>query len=469
MPDQALIPYPVAAGSGRTARWCRPLLLGWLLTIMVTQAAAQTSVAALRQRLRADLPDTTRIFLLKDLSFEYRGSRPDSALYYARQGRALAERIGYPKGEAMCRNTEGAAYWGMGDLSQALAAFLAANRIHEAQHDRQGMASTLGNIGRVYEEQGDHRTALRYTLRARRLYEALGEKSALALQNLNLGASYEALNQFDSALYYTQLGYAQAQHEPVGQNRLVSTANLGTLYQDQKKPALAVRQYRLAIPLARQLGNPEFLSIIYQNLADSFRDLHLPDSTRRYAALALATAHRTGLNQQQLTACQSLADYYAAHHQPDSVVRYLRLAATARDSLYNEDKTASVQRLMFAENIRQQERQAAEAQAQAARVYNLQLLAIAIFILTLLAGLLLLNRRLARTRVAGVLGVVALLMVFEFIALLADPTIQNLTNNSPILTLLAMMVIASGLAPLHHRMEGWVRQRYAPTAAADPE
>ena len=50
-------------------------------------------------------------------------------------------------------------------------------------------------------------------------------------------------------------------------------------------------------------------------------------------------------------------------------------------------------------------------------------------------------------------GVVALLLVFEFLNLLLHPFLERVTHHSPVLILLAMVCIASMLVPLHHRLE----------------
>ena len=52
-------------------------------------------------------------------------------------------------------------------------------------------------------------------------------------------------------------------------------------------------------------------------------------------------------------------------------------------------------------------------------------------------------------------GVVALLIVFEFLNLLLHPFLERVTNHSPVLMLLALVCIAALLVPLHHRVEKW--------------
>ena len=57
------------------------------------------------------------------------------------------------------------------------------------------------------------------------------------------------------------------------------------------------------------------------------------------------------------------------------------------------------------------------------------------------------------------LGVLALLLVFEFVNLLLHPFLEKKTDHSPSLMLLALVCIAAVLIPLHHRIEKWATSR----------
>jgi hypothetical protein len=52
-------------------------------------------------------------------------------------------------------------------------------------------------------------------------------------------------------------------------------------------------------------------------------------------------------------------------------------------------------------------------------------------------------------------GVIALLIVFEFLNLFLHPFLEKITNHSPVLMLLALVCIAALLVPFHHRLEKW--------------
>ena len=57
------------------------------------------------------------------------------------------------------------------------------------------------------------------------------------------------------------------------------------------------------------------------------------------------------------------------------------------------------------------------------------------------------------------LGIVSLLLVFEFINLFIHPYLAHATNDSPLLMLLVLVCIAALLVPAHNRLEKWISHR----------
>ena len=58
-----------------------------------------------------------------------------------------------------------------------------------------------------------------------------------------------------------------------------------------------------------------------------------------------------------------------------------------------------------------------------------------------------------------IVGVIGLLIVFEFINLVIHPYLVNFTNDSPLLMLLILVLIAAVIVPMHHKLEQWVKHR----------
>ena len=62
-------------------------------------------------------------------------------------------------------------------------------------------------------------------------------------------------------------------------------------------------------------------------------------------------------------------------------------------------------------------------------------------------------------RLISFFAILGLLVVFEFINLLIHPWLAHFTHDSPVLMLLALVIIASLLIPLHHKLEHWIKEK----------
>lgn len=91
---------------------------------------------------------------------------------------------------------------------------------------------------------------------------------------------------------------------------------------------------------------------------------------------------------------------------------------------------------------------------------NIQYALIGLGIVSFFILFLLLSRNvITNPTVIKYLGVVALLIVFEFFNLLLHPFLEKITHHSPILMLLALVCIAAVLVPIHHMLEKWTTQK----------
>ena len=64
-----------------------------------------------------------------------------------------------------------------------------------------------------------------------------------------------------------------------------------------------------------------------------------------------------------------------------------------------------------------------------------------------------------RSGLVRFLGVLALLLVFEFINLFLHPIIANFTHHSQVAMFLIMVSIAALLVPVHHKLEKWITNK----------
>lgn len=141
-------------------------------------------------------------------------------------------------------------------------------------------------------------------------------------------------------------------------------------------------------------------------------------------------------------------------------MKYAKVYKTAADSLNSSKANQQIQLMTFEEDLRQQEVAAEKIKEEQQRKQNIQYALLALGIITFIITFLLLSRRhITNTKLIQFLGVVALLLVFEFLNLLLHPFLERITYHSPVLMLLALVCIAALLVPLHHKLEKWATHK----------
>ena len=149
-------------------------------------------------------------------------------------------------------------------------------------------------------------------------------------------------------------------------------------------------------------------------------------------------------------------DLFDKLNNTDSAYYYSKVESQLRELIFNQNNLNTIQALTFKEQLRSIEDTAKKSEEADQRKQNIQFALIAFGIITFIIIFLLLSRSfITNTKMIEFLGVVALLIVFEFFNLLLHPFLERVTHHSPILMLLALVCIAALLVPLHHKVEKW--------------
>ena len=154
-----------------------------------------------------------------------------------------------------------------------------------------------------------------------------------------------------------------------------------------------------------------------------------------------------------------LADFYE-NDNCDSTLKYAKIYKIANDSVFSNKINQQIQVMTFDEELRQQELSTEKIKADEQRHQDIEYALIAAFIITFIILFLLFSRSIvANERLISFFGILGLLVVFEFINLFIHPWLSSFTHESPVLMLLALVLIASLLIPLHHRLEKWIKEK----------
>jgi adenylate cyclase len=185
--------------------------------------------------------DTVKVNTLIALSGSLISSNPEYSLQYANEAKALADKLGFKRGQAYALKSIGRVYYSKGNYIQTLIYWKQSLTTFQSIGDKRGISNMLNNMGAVNFVQGDDEKAIEYYLESLRVSEEIGDKLRIATALINIGAVYfNKKGTHDKALQY----YLKALplSEELGDQDAIGTSsvNIGEIYlaQEDSKSAL---------------------------------------------------------------------------------------------------------------------------------------------------------------------------------------------------------------------------------------
>ncbi len=297
--------------------------------------AQQTNIDSFISVLKITKADTNKVNTFYKLSdVYYDAEEPVKAIEYANQGLNLSNKIVYKKGESICLNALGLAYYQMGNFDTALINFEKRYKIVTEINDSMGIASTYDNMGIIQIHFGNNKKALELRTKANTIYRALQKTGYLATGYLWIGNIYKEQGEYVIALenYLKALKIYEVENDE--QNVAYSFVNISSIYRYQKqydltkkyvtdakeifekfgnKYGIGVSLYRLAIiyteesdydnsikylseakPIFEESQNAYFLTLVNQSLGNCYRYKRNNDLALKYFNSALETSQGIG-------------------------------------------------------------------------------------------------------------------------------------------------------------------------------
>ncbi len=325
-----------------------------------------------------------------------------------------------------------------------------------------------GNLANMYTGLGNYKVALYYSDKAQQYLQLDKHHGSVAVSTIIAGV-YNDMGQADSALYYVQQAYQRQlkvkPHTAVekgnfNQSMALIYRNFGRVYEQLNEPELTNYYYKKGIRFCDSVNMPRLrvsIAIYYCKYLGKGRKY---GEAKNYGVLVFEAAKKNGYKQLVADAADMLYILNEKQGKADSAFCYLKMKNLYLDSLAAEEKTGQMQSLIISQQLHEAEQNAVAVHAEEQRKHNIQYAAIALGLVLMVMIFLLLSRSIiVNTRVIEIVGVIGLLIVFEFINLVIHPYLADLTNDSPILMLLILVLIAAIIVPLHHQLEHWIKHK----------
>jgi tetratricopeptide (TPR) repeat protein len=438
-----------------------------IITFFYFIASMQTAFAQKTNAIRDSLylllkqaqTPARQIDLLQQIGSEYDYTGlPDSSRYICEQMLKIATDANQDSLFATAYLQIGSFFDNISDFKQALEFDFKALAYSEKAKSPSNIWWACKDLGVRYKALKNYSEALRYLKKSEPF---LKEATVLDLTAPNRTYSHLAevflgLGQPDSALRYVQLAneVTSKDKDAYGFARMLYI--FAAVYKAKGDTDLAESYYKKCIAFS----NAENIYLPYVTSTTDYGQ-YLFDSrqynlSKEYTLNGLNKAKQAKNKLGIIVAAALLRKIYYAIGQKDSSYFYADVKDSYSDSVFSEQQRNQIQNLSFSQRIKEKEDQAKLSEEGEQRRQNIQYALIALGIIILLTLYLLLSRSfITNTKMIEFFGVIALLIVFEFLNLLLHPFLERITHHSPVLMLLALVCIAALLVPLHHKVEKW--------------
>lgn len=421
--------------------------------------AQQERIDSLLQKLTSEKEDTARFNTLDKFMQVTSESDPLLDLKNLQQIYLYGQKNHDRVIQAYALSRSGYDYRSLGNMEKSLEYNLAAVDMAQETGNLKLQAVTKMNLTYTYKDLSNYTKAISLLADVIALSEKSKYYKAQTWAYGSLTVIYLEMNKTDSALIYGQRCYAlcmQIHYYDYLGYRLI---NLGDVNAKLGNNTVALGYYDMAIQDGLRIKSPKQLNWAFMAKAMFFYNTHQKDSSIDYAIKAVNVVQQTAFSNYSLKPAKLLLEIYKPINS-DSALKYSEIYRITNDSLYNAKAFQQTQQMTFENEVKQQKITAEKSRVEEERRQNIQYASIALGIIFFITIFLLLSRTvLVNEKLISFFAILGLLIIFEFINLLIHPWLARVTHESPVLMLLALVIIASLLIPMHHKVEHWTKEK----------
>ncbi len=427
------------------------------LFLFFNDAAAQKSKAdSLRNLLAFETKDSLRVKRMWQLASEVKNYDPEEALRIAQRALYLAREIKDTEGQSRSLGVIANTFLNLGNYSRALEYNLEKLKIEEGRSLPRNLASVLMSIAIVYSMNEEYEKSLPYFQKSDSVITTEKVSEFYYHIKLNRGDVYDKMNLLDSAFIYynASLGIARTMKSIDFEG--ASMTGIGHVYRKKNQFDSSAAYYHAAIPKLTEANDEILVCEAALGLAKLYRQFGKNDSAVVYARLSDQVALKASFINDQLKSSELLSTLFKETKNIDSAFYYVNTVRALNDSVNSKNRIREIQALSINEQQRQLQIEEEKRLAKKERSQQLQLLFIAVFIPGFFLITLMLSRVKIPVRVVRFLGVLSLIILFEYLTLLLHPLVKEMTHHTPVYEMIIFVCIAILLIPAHHRIEHWL-------------
>lgn len=284
--------------------------------------------------LQENLPDSTKLELLRNLSFnEMRDF--SLGLRYAEELIDLSEKLGNDLYLYRGYLQKGNKIRYQGNFDLALDAYFKSAEAAKKADFKAGEGSTYGAIADIYSFSNNPTNAMLYYHKAISTLREAKDSVALASVILNAGDEHLNMRNYDSALVYFEESELIFEYVDYPTGKAFSLGNIGMVYANIGQSNFAENNINEAILILEELENYYPICTYLISMSDIYFSKGDEATSLNYALRSLRLAQTHGLKEQISDANLKLSELYENAGNVGESFRYFKAHIAYRDSINN--------------------------------------------------------------------------------------------------------------------------------------
>ena len=437
--------------------------------------------ALLKEFKNKDVKVNDKISTALELTYYYSGYYPrvlvkkmDSAIYYSEIAYTLATDIKDTNLIYQAGTSYAEYYSQCGNFSKSISILL---ELKNNPILNKFSSEIYSSISDAYREAGDYKNYLKYA--RQELYNNIKNSNSKFYSlgfYATIGDAFSNLNQLDSAYYYYNKDYENfiknqseftkfdTKYESTKRffsARWIVFMNMGEINLKLGESEIALTYFKKVIDAINRTTESKDCNEFYLQVAKCYNNLKQNNLALQYARASYRLSSKYTDNKNIIESAYFLSELFKQNKILDSAYHYQSVYMHLKDSIYNNEQVNKIAIISIDEDIKQEKIKQQIEKEKHDREQNLILAGIGFFIPVFISLVFVVSKwSKKKSKLFTSLGIASLLMLFEFISLLIHPYVEKYTNHNVALMYIILLIIASALVPLHHKMENYFKNYF---------
>ena len=252
--------------------------------------------------------DTTTVDLYYAYGEVFENEQPDSAAWYYKKAKALAQKIGFKKGVAAFSSHYIVLLNNRGEFREALMVAKEALEIYKEVGDKKELAIANLNVGSEWQYLSDFGLAAEYYLQAKKTADEINDKKLQRLTYNNLASVFIELQQFEKGMEYAEKSLLIAKELKNDYAISSSMYNIATALMQLKEHRKALDMYREIEQIGQKTADDIVLLDGWLGMGDAYSALNNYVASEKYYKRVIEFSKQKSTPEYEMYACMGMSD-----------------------------------------------------------------------------------------------------------------------------------------------------------------